>query len=161
MTRLADALLIASGVQGGSVRAPARVPVYETVELALVIAAMVAALLAIGIYLRRRRRRQRPVKDQWQALVVMGELCPHGWQAEITLYGWGAPVPDDAPASRVPLVELEWKQFDEESGHVAVARRVWASTISEALQTMIDDRRTDLTLEEIEQSVDDEQWGGD
>ena len=35
----------------------------------------------------------RPVTDQWQALAVMGELCPHGWQAQITLYGWGAPVP--------------------------------------------------------------------
>ena len=83
----------------------------------------------------------------------MGELCPHGWQAQITLYGWGAPVPSDAPSARAPLVELEWKQFDEQPGHVAVARRAWASTIPEALQVMVEDRRTDLTLEQIERSA--------
>jgi hypothetical protein len=162
MTPLASAFLVASGVQGGNARTPARVPAYETIELVIVIAAMLAALVAAAVFLRRRRlRRPRPVGDQWQALAVMGELCPHGWQAEITLYGWGAPVPVDAPASRVPLVELEWKQFEEESGHIAVVRRVWAPTIGEALQTMVDDRRTDLTLEEIEQSVDDDLWSGD
>ena len=161
MTPLADALLIASGVQGGNARAPVRVPAYETVAIVLAIAAMLALLVAIGVYLRRRLRRPRPVGDQWQALAVMGELCPDGWQAEITLYGWGAPVPIDAPASRVPLVELEWKQFDGESGQVAVVRRVWAPTIGEALQIMVEDRRTDLTLEEIEQTVDDEEWSGD
>jgi hypothetical protein len=34
-----------------------------------------------------------------------------------------------------------------------VARRVWAPTIEQALQVMVDDRRTDLTLEQIEQAV--------
>jgi hypothetical protein len=57
-----------------------------------------------------------------------------------------------------PLVELEWKQYDEEPGRVAIARRVWARTIPEALQIMIDDRRTDLTLEEIEAAAEE---GGD
>ena len=42
------------------------------------------------------------------------------------------------------------------SGHVAVARRVWAPTIGEALQTMVEDRRTDIALEQIEQAVADE-----
>jgi hypothetical protein len=93
------------------------------------------------------------VTDEWQALAVMGELCPDGWQAQITLYGWGAPVPDDAPPSRVPLVELEWKQFEQEPGRVAVERRVWAPTIERALQTMVDDRRTDVALEQIEQAA--------
>ncbi len=161
MTPLANALLIASGVQGGNVRAPARVPAHETIVIVVAIVAMTAALVAIAVYLRRRLRRARPVGDQWQALAVMGELCPDGWQAEITLYGWGAPVPIDAPASRVPLVELEWKQFDGESGQVAVVRRVWAPTIGEALQTMVEDRRTDLTLEEIEQTVDEDLWKND
>jgi len=61
----------------------------------------------------------------------------------------------------VPPVELEWKQFDEEPGRVAVARRVWAPTIGEALQRMINDRRTDIVLEEIEQSLpdDEDEWG--
>ena len=97
------------------------------------------------------------MSDQWHALTVMGELCPYGWQAQITLYGWGAPAPPDAPPARAPLVELEWKQFDEEPGRVAVARRVWEHTIAEALQAMVDDRRTDLTLEQIERAAEDDE----
>ncbi len=132
----------------------------DTLTIALLIAAMLAACALIVLYLRRDSRRVKPVADQWQALAVMGELCPHGWQAEITLYGWGAPVPEDAPPSRVPLVELEWKQFAEESGQIAVARRVWAPTIGEALQSMVEDRRADITLEQIEQaaSEDEDLW---
>jgi hypothetical protein len=132
----------------------------DTIVIALLIVAMVVACTLIFIYLRRAHGRAKPVSDQWQALAVMGELCPHGWQAQITLYGWGAPVPDDAPPSRVPLVELEWKQFAEESGRVAVARRVWAPTIGEALQRMIEDRRTDIALEQIEQAAeaDGDSW---
>ena len=138
-------------------------PGYETLLFVLFIAVMTAACALIAIYLRRRYRRPKPVADQWQAMAVMGELCAHGWQAQITLYGWGAPVPADAPPARVPLVELEWKQFEEESGHVAVARRVWAPTIGEALQTMVEDRRTDIALEQIEQAVADEDdaWWND
>ena len=152
-------IVLASGVQGGHEQAPG----HETLQLVLFIAAMTAACVLIAIYLRRRYRRPKPVADQWQAMAVMGELCAHGWQAQITLYGWGAPVPADAPPSRVPLVELEWKQFEEESGHVAVARRVWAPTIGEALQTMVEDRRTDVALEQIEQAVADEDdaWWND
>jgi hypothetical protein len=152
-------LVLASGVQGGHTRAPA----YETIVIGLLIAALVVASVFICIHLRRRHRRPKPVQDQWQALAVMGELCPEGWQAQITLYGWGAPVPADAPPSRVPLIELEWKQFEEESGRIAVERRVWAPTIGEALQTMVEDRRTDLTLEQIEQAAADDEdlwWSG-
>jgi len=158
VSRAGIALVLAFG-QGGN--APS--PWYESLLIGLLIAAMTVACVLIFIYLRRRSRRARPVADQWQALTVMGELCPHGWQAQITLYGWGAPVPADAPPSRVPLVELEWRQFDEESGRVAVARRVWAPTIGEALQMMVDDRRTDITLEQIEQAAedDDEVWWSD
>ena len=52
-------------------------------------------------------------------------------------------------------------QFDEEPGRVAVARHVWAPTIGDALQAMVDDRSTDITLEQIEHAVaeaDDVQW---
>jgi hypothetical protein len=147
--------VLASGVQGGHVHAS----LVESLMLALLIGVLVVALVFIFRYLRRRDRRPKLVRDQWQALAVMGELCPHGWQAQITLYGWGAPVPADAPPSRVPLVELEWKQFDEESGRVVVARRVWAPTISEALQAMVEDRWTDVTFEQIEQAMaDEEEW---
>jgi hypothetical protein len=159
MSLAALALVVASGVQGGDAKATGG----ETAVIVAVIAVLVAASTAIGFYLRRRSRRPKPVADHWQALTVMGELCPHGWQAQITLYGWGAPVPDDAPPSRVPLIELEWMQFEEESGHIAVARRVWAPTIAEALQTMVEDRKTDITLEEIEAAAegDDEMWWND
>jgi hypothetical protein len=147
--------VLASGVQGGHVRA------HDTLWVMGVIAGLAIAVAAIVTYLRRRARRPKPVGDQWQALAVMGELCPHGWQAQITLYGWGAPVPADAPPSRVPLVELEWKQFEEESGRVAVARRVWAATIEQALQAMVEDRWTDVTLEEIEREAEEDPgWEG-
>jgi len=94
---------------------------------------------------------------------VMGELCPHGWQAQIKLYGSGAPVPEDAPPARRPLIELEWKQFDEDAERVLVARRLWARSIGGALQTMVDDRRTDLTLEQIEREAasDGDLWWGE
>ncbi len=147
---------VIASYRGGSTYAP----LYETFVIVPLIAVLTAACALIAVHLRRRQRRAKPVSDQWQALAVMGELCPHGWQAQITLYGWGAPVPADAPASRVPLVELEWKQFEQDSAQVAVDRRVWAPTIGEALQTMVDGRRTDLALEQIEQAAaeDDELW---
>jgi LPXTG-motif cell wall-anchored protein len=143
---------LASGVQGGGARPPAA-HTSDMLELGAVLLGLALLALGTALVIRRRRRRARPVADQWGALTVMGELCPHGWQAQITLYGWGAPVPSDAPASRAPLIELEWKQFDEQTGQVAVARRAWAETIPEALQVMVEDRRTDLTLEQIEQSA--------
>jgi hypothetical protein len=148
----AAATLIASSVQGGDA-------VARDTPLVLALIGLLAAasgLVVIRLRRRRRSRRARPVGEQSQALTLMGELCPHGWQAQITLYGWGAPVPADAPAAHTPLVELEWKQFDEEEGHIAVARRVWAPTIEAALATMVDDRRTDIVLEEIERRVAEE-----
>lgn len=99
MSVAAPAFVLASGVQGGHVPASG----HETLPIVLAIAAMAAVSVLIYLYLRRRYR-PKPVTDHWQALAVMGELCPHGWQAQINLYGWGAPVPEDAPASRVPLV---------------------------------------------------------
>ncbi len=154
------ATVIASGVQGGGSHP---LGAHDTLGVVLLIAAMAAAAVLIGLYLRRRYRRSKRVDDEWQALAVMGELCPYGWQAHISLYGWGAPVPDDAPPSRTPLVELEWEQFDEEPGRIAVARRVWAPTIAQALQAMVEDRQTDLTLEQIEEVAarEDDVWWND
>ncbi len=145
-------LVLASGVQGDAGSTPAP-HASDFSEIVIVIAALALIALATALLLRRRRRRALAVADQWGALAVMGELCPDGWQAQITLYGWGAPVPSDAPPSRAPLIELEWKQFEEDTGRVAVARRAWAETIPEALAAMVEDRRTDLTLEQIEKSA--------
>ncbi|HUB75344.1 MAG TPA: hypothetical protein VL979_15095 [Solirubrobacteraceae bacterium] len=46
---------------------------------------------------------------------------------------------------------------------MAVVRRVWAPTVGEALQVMVDDRRTDLALERIERAAaeDCETWWND
>ena len=46
---------------------------------------------------------------------------------------------------------------------MVVARRVWSPTIAEALASMVDDRRTDIALEQIEQaaSADGDVWWGD
>jgi len=152
--------VLASGVQGGPPSGHA--PGQQTLLVIALSVALALALLAVVLYLRRSRRRRRPVRDEWAALAVMGELCPSGWKAQVTIYGWGAPVPADAPASRVPLVELEWSQYDEQTGQVAVARRVWAPSIAEALQVMVEDRRTDLSLEQIEQEAAEDgelDWG--
>jgi hypothetical protein len=156
----AAAAVLASGVQGGE---SDPLVARDTLLVLGVIAILALVGVLAFIHLRRRAGRRREVADQWQALTVMGELCPHGWQAQITLYGWNAPVPADAPPSRVPLVELEWKQFEEEAGRVAVARRVWAPTIDAALQSMVEDRRTDIALEEIERAAeaDGDVWWGD
>lgn len=133
--------------RGGSTYAPP----YETLVIAAFILAMTVACVFIARYLRRRYRRPNPVANQWQALAVMGELCPHGWQAQITL-GARAEADDGDPAD-ASLIELEWKQFDPPSDEVAVSRRVWAPTIGLALQTMVADRHTDVTLEEIERGT--------
>jgi len=144
------ALVLASGVQGGS---PHPLAAHDTLLVVVLIVALAVACGLMFAFLRRRSRRARPAGDEWSALAVMGELCPHGWQAQMTLYGWGAPVPADAPPARAPLVELEWTQYEEESGQIAIARRVWAQSIGEALQAMVEDRRTDVTLEQIEQDA--------
>jgi hypothetical protein len=144
-------IALAGSGQGGHVKAPGS----EAVALAIVIASLFAVCALISILSSRRRARQKPVENQWQAMTVMGELCPHGWQADVTLYGWGAPVPTDAPAARVPLVRLRWKEYGQEPGHVAVEREVWAPTIERALQAMVDDRRTDIAFEQIEQAAAD------
>jgi len=151
MSAVGPQVVIASGVQGGH----APVAGYETLVIGAAIVALATAALLIALYLRRRARRPKSVRDQWQALAVMGELCPEGWQAEITLYGWGAPIPSDAPDARVPPVELEWKQFEQEPPRVAVARRLWAPTIAQALETMVQDRATDRLLEQIERQQED------
>jgi hypothetical protein len=127
----------------------------------LVVILLIAAFGAIGgaitVWQLRRKHRPAQVRDQWSALAVMGELCPHGWKAEITLHGWGAPLPADAPFSSPPPVAVRWTLYEDASDRVAVARWVAASTIDEALQTMVDDRRLDVTLEQIEHAVDEDE----
>jgi hypothetical protein len=128
----------------------------------LLLIALATAALAHVFAQRRRRQPIAPVRDEWAARAAMEDLCASGWRAKITLYGWGAPVPDDAPPARRPLVLLEYVEYGAEHD-VAVVRRLWAESIPAALDAMVQSARTDAALEEIERSVlaEQERWEGD
>jgi hypothetical protein len=95
----------------------------------------------------RRRRRRDSAAAELRARAVMGELCPHGWSCQITLYEGPLPPDEDLPPDRIAL---DWVELHEEAGRPAVMRRVWAPSIADALAAMVADRRTDLALEQIE-----------
>ncbi|HWF55081.1 MAG TPA: hypothetical protein VG223_10655 [Solirubrobacteraceae bacterium] len=138
-------------------------PVYALYGIAIaIVTVMLLKVTAIGIpHLRRvliaRRRRTRRLKAvagaEARARAMMSELCPHGWRAQITLFGPGDEMPPDAPDGARARVALDWAELEDERRGVAVVRRVWAPTIGEALEAMVADRRTDETLEQIEQSA--------
>jgi hypothetical protein len=102
---------------------------------------------------QRRRRREVAIAEQ-RARMLMSELCPYGWRAQITLFERAeeAELPL-GPNGRRPRVALDWAEFAPEAGRAAVTRRVWAPSISEALEAMVADRRTDETLEQIERGA--------
>jgi hypothetical protein len=89
------------------------------------------------VWRSERRRLQAVANAELRARTLMSELCPHGWRAQITM-------------SEGSRVALDWAELEDESGHPAVLRRVWAPSIVEALEAMVADRRTDETLEQIE-----------
>jgi hypothetical protein len=102
---------------------------------------------ALRAWRARRRRRRAALGAELRARALMSELCPHGWRAEIKLVQAPGEDPEEWPAP----VALDWTELGDESGRPAVVRRVWAQTIGEALDAMVADRRTDETLEQIEQ----------
>lgn len=141
------ATFVVEGYRWGSNTAPWQ----ETAAIFLVSGLMTAACVLVVARSRRRDSRSPRRPDQWRALAAMGELCPQGWQARITLRGREAPMPQDAPSSQPPAVEVEWRHF--EAGRPTVARRLWVPTMEDALQGMLEDRRTDLELERIEREA--------
>jgi hypothetical protein len=133
------------------------------IGVAIAVAAVLVAWLASATMprLRRRllaRRRQRQrlralATAEARARALMSELCPHGWRAQITLFGPGDELPPDAPSGERARVALDWAELEDEHRRVAVVRRVWAASIGDALEAMVADRRTDETLEQIEQGA--------
>ena len=117
--------------------------------------ALIIAQTAIGrvdrIRARRRARGRRIAAAgdvERRARAVMGELCPHGWRAQITLYESETRTEAGDPVRGA--VALDWSELRPGGGEPAVMRRVWAGSVGEALEAMVADRRTDETLEQIE-----------
>jgi hypothetical protein len=106
---------------------------------------------------RRDGRRRRELRDaasaEQRARALMSELCPHGWRAQVTLFGSDQERRLAGPDRDSDRVALDWAEYEDARGRVAVERRVWAPTIAEALDAMVADRRTDETLEEIERGA--------
>jgi hypothetical protein len=108
---------------------------------------------ALRARLRRRRRLVAAANVELRTRALMSELCPQGWRAQITLFGPGDALPADAPGDERARVALDWAELQDDGGHAAVVRRVWAPTIGDALEAMVADRRTDETLEQIERGA--------
>ena len=106
----------------------------------------------------RWRRVGSEVGAERRARAMMGELCPHGWRAELTLYGGRTATESGEPVHA--SVALDWYELRPGGGEPAVVRRVWAPTVVEALEAMVADRRTDVALEQIEMraSADGASW---
>jgi hypothetical protein len=113
---------------------------------------------ALGGRAGRWRRVRAEVGAERCARAMMGELCPHGWRAELTLYDGRALTESDEPV-RGP-VALDWCELRPGGVEPAVVRRVWAGSVAEALEAMVADRRTDVALEQIElrASADGASW---
>ncbi|MEO6857543.1 MAG: hypothetical protein ABI323_03015 [Solirubrobacteraceae bacterium] len=99
-----------------------------------------------------RRQARAAATAEVRARAIMSELCPHGWQAKITLFESASDAPEGEGA-KAP-VALDWAELSPiPNGRPAVMRRVWAPTIPAALQAMVADRQTDEALEQIEQGA--------
>jgi hypothetical protein len=100
-----------------------------------------------------RRRLRAAATVETRARAMMSELCPHGWHAQITLLEGAIDPEGNVAGGRRPRVALDWTELSAEDGRPAVMRRVWAESIGAALEAMVADRRTDETLEQIEQGA--------
>jgi hypothetical protein len=156
---LSQSLVAGAGGHGTPGTSPGTLGLIALV-VGLPVVAAILIVLFFGWVRSPVRRRQRIQARQRAAAAIeagaraqMSELCPHGWRAQMTLYGPGDELPPGAPTGARSRVALDWAELDDEHGHVAVVRRVWAPTITEALEAMVADRRTDETLEQIERSI--------
>jgi hypothetical protein len=100
-----------------------------------------------------RRRLRAAATAETRARAMMSELCPYGWHARITLLEGAIDPEGNVAGGSRPRVALDWTELSPETGRPAVMRRGWADSIGGALQAMVADRRTDETLEQIEQGA--------
>jgi hypothetical protein len=132
--------------------------------LAVVVLAICGAAFVVGLGTRLMPRVHRTVRDRHahrrrahaaavaevRARAMMDALCPHGWRAEIKLIDLTARARSDEAQHPVAL---DWTAFEHADSRDGIVRRVWASSIREALDAMVADRRTDATLQQIEQAA--------
>jgi hypothetical protein len=105
----------------------------------------------IRVRLHRRRRLHAAATSEMRSRMQMDELCPHGWQAQIIVYSRAEDLPPDAPDPERIRVALDWAQLElGVSPETIVVRRVWAESVTQALEAMVADRTTDETLARIE-----------
>jgi hypothetical protein len=108
---------------------------------------------AVRARVAAKRRLRDAANAELRARAMMDELCPHGWHAQITLSGASEEPGPSRQRQRRDRVAVDWTAFEDQSSGAAVVRRVSAATISEALDAMVADRRTDETLEGIEEAA--------
>ena len=145
-------------------------PVNLLQPLLLIVFGVVSGVLIVGLLdrlvprvrrtWRARRRARRDLRvaatAEQRARAVMSELCPYGWRADITVFehpgheGDATSAPSEARPERV---RLRWTELRDAAGTPAVSRELWAGTVVGALEAMVADRRTDETLEAIEQGA--------
>jgi hypothetical protein len=152
-------------VQGSATRSSGTLGVSIEIVAAMALACLLLTVTVLLLTKLKGRREAMIVRER-QARERMQELCPNGWSARILLYGNGAPLPDDAPSAGDRKVCVEWTEYGADpAGHteVAVARRMWARTITGALRGMLADRELDVELEMIERKVieDTSEGGGE
>ena len=157
VTTLGTRTALLSGQHAGALH-PALGVIALLIGIPLLAAGAATLLAALGKrLLGRGPNPQAAVQDaaelEDRLRTSMSELCPHGWRAQMTLFGPQDELPPDAPMGPRSRVALDWAELDEDGDDALVVRRVWASSVAEALEAMVDDRRTDETLERIEREV--------
>lgn len=136
--------LLIHGARSGLVAPVLAAAVVVCVSAVAVPLLGVAVSSGEGLRFWRRRRGDHPTAAaESRAQAMMSELCPHGWRAQVTVQG-------DPDRRRVAI---DWAELSADGGEPVVSRRVWGSTLSEALDAMVSDRRMDETLERIEQGA--------
>jgi hypothetical protein len=148
---------------GGERFHPGRVSLLDPVILIGIVAGLgVTVLPLLTVIVKRtrttvrarraeRRRLRSAAGAERRARAMMSELCPHGWKAQITIYeGPEWQLEEGLERGRV---SLDWAELEPGTGRALVLRHVSAASVGEALDAMVAGRRTDETLEQIEQGA--------